>query len=140
MNEKDDNNIDVLSGEVASVRSTTKGKYYNDALKLCLASKQHLNHLLSLAPNITSKEICKIKLPMIQIMGMNCHISLINLVDKNVYVVQDVYSFKYPKTIKQVEEGGVEKCWLAFLFSRICFSKLMTFIPTLPMTLPTKWI
>lgn len=96
MNEKDDNNIDVLSGEVASVRSTTKGKYYNDALKLCLASKQHLNHLLSLAPNITSKEICKIKLPMIQIMGMNCHISLINLVDKNVYVVQDVYSFKYP--------------------------------------------
>ncbi|CAO3651139.1 unnamed protein product [Mucor hiemalis] len=49
MYEKDDNDIDVLSGEVASVRSTTKGKYYNDASKLCLSPKQHLNHLLSFA-------------------------------------------------------------------------------------------
>jgi hypothetical protein len=64
MYEKDGNDIDVLSGEVTSVRSTTKGKYYNDALKLCLSSKQHLNHLLSFASNISS-EISKIKLPMI---------------------------------------------------------------------------
>ncbi|KAI9269921.1 hypothetical protein BY458DRAFT_572273 [Sporodiniella umbellata] len=84
MYEKDVNGVDVLSGEIVSVRSTTKGKYCNDALKLCLSSKQHLNHLLSFAPNISTSEIPKIKLTMIQITGMSCHISLLNLIDKNV--------------------------------------------------------
>ncbi|KAI9345709.1 hypothetical protein BD770DRAFT_396772 [Pilaira anomala] len=109
MYEKDDNDIDVLSGEVASVPSTTKPEYYNDALKLCLSSKQHLNHLLSSARNISPNEISKIKLPIIHIMGMNCRISILNLIDKNVYVVQDIFNFKYPKTIKQVNEGGIQK-------------------------------
>ncbi|CAO3651143.1 unnamed protein product [Mucor hiemalis] len=46
---------------------------------------------------------------MIHIMGMNCHISLLKLIDKNVYVVQDIFSFKYPKTLKQIKEGSVQE-------------------------------
>ena len=42
MCDTDENDIDFLSGQVASVPYTTKRKYYNDALKLCLSSKLHL--------------------------------------------------------------------------------------------------
>lgn len=46
---------------------------------------------------------------LIHIMGMNCHISTLNLIDKNVYVVQDWFGFKYFKTIKQIKTEGIEE-------------------------------
>lgn len=120
ISEKNDNDIDVLSGAFASVRSTTKGKYYDGALKFCLSSKQHLlKHLLSFAAYISAIEIYKIKLPIIRMMGMNCHVSILNLIDKNVYSSQEIYSFKYPKTIKQIKGGGIHDLMAGLLLLEV---------------------
>lgn len=113
--EKDGTEVDVMNGEVASVSLSNRGKYYKDALKLALSAKQHLNTIISSLHSLTPKELPSIKLPIVQIMGMSCHISCINLIDKNVYVLQDVYTFNYPKTIKEIKEGAIDDIMTGFL-------------------------
>lgn len=107
--EKDETEVNVVNGEVASVSLSNRGKYYKDALKLTLSAKQHLNTIISSLHSLTPKE-----LPIVQIMGINCYISCINLVDKNVYVLQDVYTFNYPKTIKEIKEGAIDDIMTVF--------------------------
>lgn len=113
--EKDGTEFDLANGEIASVSGSTKSKYYKDALKLALSSKQHLNHILSSLPNITAEEIASIKLPIIQIMGLTVHISCLSVVDKNLYVLQDVYSFNYPKNIKEIKGGAIGRMMTGLL-------------------------
>lgn len=112
--EKDETEVNVVNGEVASVSLSNRGKYYKDALKLTLSAKQHLNTIISSLHSLTPKELPSIKLPIVQIMGINCYISCINLVDKNVYVLQDVYTFNYPKTIKEIKEGAIDDIMTVF--------------------------
>ncbi|KAG1055138.1 hypothetical protein G6F43_002890 [Rhizopus delemar] len=113
--EKDEVEFDVVNGEVASVSRSNRGKYYQDTLKLALSAKRHLNAIVSSLHSLTPKELPKIKLPIVQIMGMNCHISCLNLVDKNIYVLQDIYTFHYPRTIKQIKEGAIGDIMTGFL-------------------------
>jgi hypothetical protein len=113
--EKDKTEVDVVDEEVASVSLSNRGKYYKDALKLTLSAKQHLNTIISSLPSLTPKELPSIKLAIVQIMGMNCHISCINLVDKDVYVLQDVYTLNYPKTTKEIKEGAIDDIMTGFL-------------------------
>ncbi|KAI7888991.1 uncharacterized protein EV154DRAFT_592879 [Mucor mucedo] len=110
ISEKNDNDIDVLSGAFASVRYATERQILRWCFKfLPVSLKQHLlKHLLSFAAYISASGIYKIKLPIIRMMGMNCQVSILNLIDKNVYSSQEIYSFKYPKTIKQIKEGGIQ--------------------------------
>lgn len=89
ISEKDILEVDVMNEEVASVSQSNRGKHYKDALKLALSAKQHLNTSMS-SLNPTPKELIAIKLPIVQIMGLNCHISCINIVDRNVYVLQEI--------------------------------------------------
>ncbi|CAO3672780.1 unnamed protein product [Rhizopus stolonifer] len=67
-------------------------KYYDDKLKSVLATK----------------EILKVKFPIIQLMGSTCHISSLQIIDKGVYVLNDIYYFLYPKTIKQLKSGAID--------------------------------
>lgn len=115
ISEKDEAEFDVVNGEVASVSRSNRGKYYQDTLKLALSAKQHLNAIISSLHSLTPKELPNIKLLIVQIMGMNCHISCLNLVDKSLYVLQDIYTFNYPKTIKQIKEGAISDIMTGFL-------------------------
>ncbi|KAL4210108.1 hypothetical protein AB4K20DRAFT_1986903 [Rhizopus microsporus] len=109
--------IDVVNREVTSASLSNRGKYYKDVLKLTLATKQHLNTIISSLHSLTPKKLPSIKLPIVLIVSMNCHISCINLVDKNVYVLQDIYTFNYPKTIKEIKEGVIDDIMIGFLYA-----------------------
>lgn len=112
---KNETEIDVVNREVTSASLSNRGKYYKDVLKLTLATKQHLNTIISSLHSLTPKKLPSIKLPIVLIVSMNCHISCINLVDKNVYVLQDIYTFNYPKTIKEIKEGAIDDIMIGFL-------------------------
>lgn len=94
-----------MAGEFASATAATGSKYYTDKTKIVLISKVHLNQVLA-ALNIPSKEdVVSIRIPMIQIMGMNRNIYSISLVDKRTYRVEDVCDFIYPTTLRQIKNG-----------------------------------
>ncbi|KAI9481586.1 MAG: hypothetical protein EXX96DRAFT_448840, partial [Benjaminiella poitrasii] len=76
--------------EVAAPISTINSKLYNDKLKLLLVSKCHLNSLLMAMPFIPKAKIKLISFPLIQIMGLSCHVHTLSLIDKRVYLLQKV--------------------------------------------------
>ncbi|CDS03558.1 hypothetical protein LRAMOSA00960 [Lichtheimia ramosa] len=103
--QNDGGDIESMAGEFASATAATGSKYYTDKTKIVLISKVHLNQVLS-ALNIPSKEdVVSIRIPMIQIMGMNCNIYSLSLVDKRTYRVEDVCDFIYPTTLRQIKNG-----------------------------------
>lgn len=99
------NPIDVANGEFAKIQAATKSKYYSDKLKAVLTAKCHLNHLAQ-GLRGTPKGL---KIPIIIIMGIDCHVFSLSLVDGNVYILQKVLSFSYPHTCHQVSKGGIAK-------------------------------
>ncbi|KAI7900441.1 uncharacterized protein BX663DRAFT_517600 [Cokeromyces recurvatus] len=128
ISKKHTSEMDVANGEVASVASSTKSKYYIDALKLTLSSKQHLNDFVSSLPLLTAEDVVQIKMPIIQILGMNCHISCLQIVDKNVYFSQDIFSFSYPKTIKEVKKGAINNIITGLDLIKVCISTINTYV------------
>lgn len=93
----------MLTGEAAKTSAITSIKYNDDKLKFVPATKRHLNQFIGSPAKWSKKEILKIKFPIIQLMGSTCHISSLQLIDKGVYALNDVYHFLYPKTIKQLK-------------------------------------
>ncbi|GAA5808890.1 hypothetical protein MFLAVUS_002289 [Mucor flavus] len=104
---KDDESIsDGATGEVA--RKATKRKFYNDRLKSVLASKCHLNAFLESLLHISEEEIVNVVFPLVQIMGLEARISSLRLTGKKKYVVEDLYSFNFPRTLGQIKAGDLE--------------------------------
>lgn len=101
--------MDTTISEFAKRKATNKKKHYSDKLKAVLASKCHLDHLLSIIKYLPSHKIKSVHMPIIQVMVLNCHIYSLSLVDKNVYVLQDIYSITYPKTLNAIKTGGLKK-------------------------------
>jgi hypothetical protein len=101
--------FDGITGELAKKKSTTKSKLYKDKLKSVLAVKCHLNKLIASLPYLPVSRIKNIYIPIVQIMGLDCHIFCLSLVDKNVYILQDIYNFKYPRTLREIKAKGIEK-------------------------------
>ncbi|KAI7889773.1 uncharacterized protein EV154DRAFT_538701 [Mucor mucedo] len=107
---------EVATAELAKSKSTTESKLYNDKVKLALTrlrlifgTKCHLNSLLRSMPYIPKSRIKDVKVPNIQIMGLTCHVKALSLIDKGVYMSQDVYSFDYPRAHAQIQENGIQK-------------------------------
>ncbi|KAG1048238.1 hypothetical protein G6F43_009358 [Rhizopus delemar] len=103
--ETNKNPVDISNGEFAKVQAATKSKYYSDKLKVVLTAKCHLNHLAQ-GLRGTPKTL---KIPITMIMGTDCHVFSLSLVDGNVYILQKVLSFSYPRTYHQVSKGGIAK-------------------------------
>lgn len=53
--------------------------------------------------------IKKVRTPVIQVMGENLSLSVFSLIDREVHIVQKVMDVRYPRTIRQLKEGRVEK-------------------------------
>ncbi|KAI9486430.1 MAG: hypothetical protein EXX96DRAFT_475522, partial [Benjaminiella poitrasii] len=98
--------VDGMTGEVA--KTATKHKLYDAKLKSILASKWHINNFLETAPCITTEDIKKAKLPIIQIMGMDVHVYVLRLPCHRIYVVNNVFSFSFPCNMKPLRED-IEK-------------------------------
>jgi hypothetical protein len=105
---KDDASVvDYGTGEVA--RKATTSKYYKDKLKSTITTKCHLNDYLGSLSNLSYEDIAGIKFPIIQIMGLSVHISVMQLKGKGVYTVEKVCSFCFPKSLYEIKAGKIEK-------------------------------
>lgn len=101
--------MDTTIGEFAKRKATNKKKHYLDKLKAVLASKYCFNHLLSIITYLLLHKIKSVHMPIIQVMGLNCRIYSLPLVDKNFYVLQNIYSVTYPKILNEIKAGGLKK-------------------------------
>ncbi|KAI8329001.1 hypothetical protein BC941DRAFT_443976 [Chlamydoabsidia padenii] len=101
--------IEAMTGEAASRRPTSASKLYNDRLKSTLATKCHLNKLLSHLPYIPPSKVSSIYIPIIQIMGLICTIYALSILDKQVYGVQVVSEFVYPRTTNEIRNDYIGK-------------------------------
>ena len=91
--------------------ATTSKKYYSDKFQSVLATKCHLDSFINGLGKLTKKETQNIEMPIIRLMSMTWYIDSLRLVDKDVYVLDHVYQFICPRTIKQIRwwGGGIDK-------------------------------
>lgn len=86
-------------------KECTSRKYYLDKLKLVLLSKLHFNSLLK---NLKCTPT-GLYVPFMQIMGFDCHLLHLVLVKPKHYMLVNIFTFSYPVTKAQVNEGGIEQ-------------------------------
>ncbi|KAG0162407.1 hypothetical protein DFQ30_002101, partial [Apophysomyces sp. BC1015] len=103
---EDETVADGVIGEVA--KKATKAKFYTDRLKSVVTTKCHLNAFLESLPYISEEEIADVKFPIVQIMGLEAKVSSLRLVEKKVYLMEDLYSFNFPQTLHQIRTGKLE--------------------------------
>lgn len=106
MIQDDENIVDGCTGEMA--KKATAKKIYKDKLKSTIASKCHLNTFIKELPYIRAQDVPLIKMPIIQIAGFNGKLSVMSLPKKKEYKLEDVFSFCFPKSLKQIETGSLE--------------------------------
>lgn len=111
----EETDIELLTAELAPPITTINSKLYNDKLKLVLVRKCHLNSLLMTMSFIPKTKIKLIRLSLIQIMGLSCHIHhTLSFIDKGVYLLQKWCSVTHPFTYIHLETGGLQKIVQAF--------------------------
>lgn len=59
-------------------------------------------------PYLPAAKIKTVVVPMIQIMGLSCLVYGMNIIDKKVYTLQRISSFRYPSTQREVKSGGIK--------------------------------
>lgn len=72
-------------------------KYFAGKAKLILTTKSQLNELLKIYP-INRQSISRIKIPFVQILGVDAIICYMELHQNGLYKIIQVISFKYPIT------------------------------------------
>lgn len=105
----DTKKLDISNGEFAKQRAATKGKYYHDNAKAVLTDKYHLNYLVKTLPQIPVRSIKALKIPIVMIMGIDCHVFVLSLIDKNDYLLEKIYTMQYPRTYRQLCGGVIGK-------------------------------
>ncbi|KAG2228816.1 hypothetical protein INT48_006020 [Thamnidium elegans] len=101
--------VDLCNGEFARKTLTAESKFYYDKEKAVLAAKCFLNKVITSCITIPSNVIPTIKIPIIQIMGLCCHVYTLSIIDKGLYLLQNLTSFSYPRTHIEVRKGGIIK-------------------------------
>lgn len=105
MIQDEENFIDSCTGEVA--KKATVKKIYKDKLKSTIASKCHLNAFLKQLPFLRAQDVPRIKITIIQIAGFNGKLSVLSLPKKKEYKLEEISSFCFPKSLKQIETGSL---------------------------------
>ncbi|KAI8380135.1 hypothetical protein BD560DRAFT_388662 [Blakeslea trispora] len=103
---EDETVVDGATGEIA--RKATKAKLYNDRLKCVLTTKCHLNAFLKSLSYISEEDITSVRMPIVQVMGLEAKVSSLRLIEKKKYVLEDLKSFKFPRTSEQLKSGELE--------------------------------
>ncbi|KAI9277199.1 hypothetical protein BDA99DRAFT_427527, partial [Phascolomyces articulosus] len=68
--------------EFGSMNTSTKIKLYNDKLKSVLTTKVYLNDAIKRMEHLPHDKIASIEIPIIQILGVGCHVYGLMLIDK----------------------------------------------------------
>ncbi|KAG2208407.1 hypothetical protein INT45_006299 [Circinella minor] len=118
------NNVESSISEFASQGTTTEAKFFNDKLKPALVTKCHLNKIIKSLPYIPESKISTIRMPIIHIMGVNCFIYSLSTIDKNIYCIQDVFDFSFPRTFGILRKKGIEEVIKGFKQIELMLEKL----------------
>lgn len=59
-------------------------------------------------PYLPAAKINTVVVPMVQVMGLSCSVYGMNIIDKKVYTLQRISSFRYPSTQREVKSGGIK--------------------------------
>lgn len=102
----DETVVDGATGEIA--RKATKAKLYSDRLKSVLTTKCHLNAFLKSLRFISEEDIINVCMPVVQVMGLEAKVSSLRLIRKKQYAMEDLHSFKFPRTSEQLKSGELE--------------------------------
>ncbi|KAI8968321.1 hypothetical protein BDF20DRAFT_981414 [Mycotypha africana] len=103
---EDETVVDGATGEIA--RKATKAKLYADRLKSVLTTKCHLNAFIKSLSYISEEDIINVRMPIVQVMGLEAKVSSLRLIGKKKYAMEDLYSFKFPRTSQQLKLGALE--------------------------------
>lgn len=82
-------------------------KYFTDKAKLVLTTKSQMNELLK-TYHINCQSVSQIKIPFIQILGINPVICYMKLHQDGLYKTIQVISFEYPITKNCIKSGKVQ--------------------------------
>ncbi|KAI8881700.1 hypothetical protein K501DRAFT_188403, partial [Backusella circina FSU 941] len=102
----DETVVDGATGEIA--RKATKAKLYADRLKSVLTTKCHLNAFLKSLRYISEEDIINVHMPIVQVMELEAKVSSLCLIGKKKYAMEDLHSFKFPRTSEQLKSGELE--------------------------------
>lgn len=73
-----------------------------------MASKCHFNSFLNSVPFVSTNDVRKVFLSIIQIMGFDLHIYIMKLVNRKLYIIEDVFFISFPTVAKNIR-SGIEK-------------------------------
>lgn len=96
---------DWATGEVGSM--VVNWKYFTDKTKLILTTKSQLNELIKTYP-INHVSISQIKIPFVQILGIDAVICYMELHGNGLYKIIQAVSFKYPITKNCIRSNRVQ--------------------------------
>ncbi|KAI9262219.1 hypothetical protein BDA99DRAFT_70653 [Phascolomyces articulosus] len=101
--------VEAATAEIASHSRSISSKLYNDKLKSVLASKCHLNALLKKLDHLDSTTLQDVHIPIVQVLGLSVTIHTLSMIDKKLYLLQKVTKFVFPRTLKDIRKGGIDK-------------------------------
>jgi hypothetical protein len=101
--------LELCNGELAKKTAINESKYYSDKLKAILVAKQHLNEVIKATKFLPTNTVHNISVPVLQIMGMNCHLYTISMIDKGIYALHKIFTMSYPITNHEIRRGSIQK-------------------------------
>ncbi|KAG1047608.1 hypothetical protein G6F46_004570 [Rhizopus delemar] len=97
--------FDTSTGEFA--RQPTPRKLYKDRLKSTIAAKATINDILKNS-SLTIDDLHSLKIPIIQVMGFECEVFVVALVEPKLYTIEKVHVMNFPVTNKNLRNNGIE--------------------------------
>lgn len=97
----------------------TSSKFYKDKLELVLGGHSYVKQIIALSPRLSDQDILDIEVPYVQIMGFKAIVSVIHIQDKGLLVTEDVMSFCFPSSEKQIRSGEIIQMIKAFSLVKV---------------------
>ncbi|MBM6384736.1 MAG: hypothetical protein JSY10_12190 [Paenibacillus sp.] len=82
-------------------------KLYKDRLKLVLGGYSYIKQIIDSCLHLDERDILDIKVPYLQIMGFKAVVSIVRIQDKGLFVTEDLMSFCFPFSKKQIRTGAI---------------------------------
>ncbi|KAG2202559.1 hypothetical protein INT47_012553 [Mucor saturninus] len=100
---KDEDIVDGTTAEIA--KKATPKKLFMDKLKSALGIKCHVNNFLFSVHFLPAKDIKNVVFPVVQMMGFDAHVYFLQLVNRGLYVSQDLDSFSFTTNYTSLKQG-----------------------------------
>ncbi|KAL0093811.1 hypothetical protein F4703DRAFT_1831763, partial [Phycomyces blakesleeanus] len=79
-------------------------KYYKCKLKSTVVTKCHKSGYIGFLGRLSDENVLRIMFSIIPIVVFDAHVSIIQLKSKGVYIVEEVCSFRYPKSFHEIKD------------------------------------